>query len=182
MKIKFTIVMVSLLILPSYANAADANTDRNAALINSFQVLCTLESPSFDRIDQKAAAMKIPVHKDVGQSQISGYFAHSKSWLVPLKTGPHELVATEANGPKGHIEACGISAPDPDGGSFIKELIEEMHLGLPASQIVSADGMMRTTTWKNTFGEGTELRLVDATPKERPGAMLFYDVTTPTTP
>ena len=35
---------------------------------------------------------------------------------------------------------------------------------------------MRVTEWKDAFGAGTLLQLVDATPKNKSGAMLFYIV------
>jgi hypothetical protein len=147
--------------------------DRDASLINSFQVLCALEPPTFNRIDQKASAMRLAVHKDLGQSQATGQFAHSKSWIVNLTDGPHELVATEANGPNLHIVSCGISAPDPNGAAFKKELVLEMKLGQASSEAVSPDGVLRLTTWTDVFGKGTLLRLIDATPQGKPGAITM---------
>lgn len=41
---------------------------------------------------------------------------------------------------------------------------------------------MRTTVWRGVFGEMTRLRLVDATPKNQPGVILFYDLTAPPLP
>jgi hypothetical protein len=114
--------------------------DRNASLINSFQVLCALEPPTFDRIEQKALAMRLPVHQDVGLSRTSGIFAHSKTWIVTLTSGQHDLGVTEANGPGGHVISCGISAPDADGAAFRKELVSEMKLGQP----VNSRGSLRT--------------------------------------
>jgi hypothetical protein len=177
-KVKRAAAATGLLLLSWHAHAAD----RDASLINSFQVFCALEPPAFDRIDQKAAAMKLPVHQDIGQSQKSGQFARSKSWLVKLTTGPHELLAAEANGANGYVESCGISAPDPDGEAFKNELILEMKLGRPSAETVSADGAMRITTWNGVFGEGSSLQFVDASPKGHPGAMLFYRTLKPTKP
>lgn len=167
---------VAVLGLFLFASGNAHAADRNASLINSFQVLCTLEPPSFARIDQKAAAMKLPVHRDIDQPREGGQFAHSKSWFVSLTTGPHELSIAEANGPAGHVVSCGISAPDPVGEAFKKELVAEMKLGQPSSETVTPDGVMRVTVWKGAFGEGTMLQLVDATPQGHPGAMLYYIV------
>ncbi len=121
-------------------------------------------------------AMRLPVRRDIGQSKESGPFAHSKSWLVTLTTGPHELTAAEANGPHGYVKSCGISAPDANGESFKSELVSVMKLGRPSSENISKDGIMRATEWKDAFGAGTSLQLVDATPKNKSGAMLFYIV------
>jgi hypothetical protein len=174
------LVAVTALMLWSVGNAHAA--DRIASLINSFQVLCTLEAPVFEWIDQKAMAMNLPVRQDIGQSKDSGAFVHSKSWLVTLTTGPHELLAAEANGPQGYIKSCGISAPDPNGESFKHELVSIMKLGPPSSETITQDGVMRVTEWKDAFGAGTLLRLVDATPKNKPGAMLFHSVHEATKP
>ena len=169
------VLVVAQLLVTSPTIAAD----RDASLINSFQVLCTLEKPDFERIDQKATAMKLPVHQDL-RAPISGtMFSRSKSWVVTLTTGNHELVATEANGPRGHIVSCGISAIDPNGDTFKNEVIAAMKLGEPSTQVVSPDGSMRMTIWKNAFGEGTTLRFVDASPRSAPGAFLAYDVEEP---
>src|SRR5262245_7849056 len=111
-KMKYLAAILALM-LCSVGNTHAA--ERDASLINSFQVLCTLEEPVFEWINQKAMAMKLPVRQDLGQSKDSGPFAHSKSWLVTLTTGPHELTAAEANGPQGYVKSCGISAPDPNG-------------------------------------------------------------------
>ena len=150
--------------------------DRAASLINSFAVLCTLEAPVFDKINQKVAAMKLPVRQDIGTSKDRGAFARSKSWLVPLTTGPHELLAAEANGPEGYVRSCGLSAPDPNGESFKKELVSQMKLRSPSSESTSQDGVMRVTVWKDAFGAGTLLQLFDATPKAKPGAIVNYVV------
>jgi len=140
---------------------------RNESLINSFQVLCTLEKPSFARIDAKAAAMKLQVNQDVRNAA-----GRSKSWNVTLTSGPHQLVATETTGPNGHIVMCGISAPDADGASFRADLIRVMKLGPPDNDGVLANGAMRTMVWKNEYGPNTALQFFDAEPAGKPGAML----------
>jgi hypothetical protein len=152
---------------------ADA-AERNTSLINSFQVLCALETPAFEKINDKAVAMKLPVRRDIGQSRESGEFAHSKSWLITLRTGPHELIAAEANGPQGYVQSCGISAVDPNGEVFKDELVSMMNLDLPSLETVSEDGVTRVTEWKDAFEAGTLLQLVDATPKNKSGVILLY--------
>ena len=165
---------LSMLLL-SAVNVAAAT--RDASLINSFQVLCALEAPVFDSIDKRATAMRLPVRRDLRTPSGGGpSVAHAKSWLMLLTTGPHELLASEADGPAGHIESCGISAPDPNGESFKKELTATMKLGQPSSTATSPDGVMRTTIWKEAYGTGTWLQMVDATPQNKPGVMLYFFV------
>ncbi len=150
--------------------------DRDTSLITTFRVLCAQARPAFAQINQRAEEMKLPVRKDSGQSRSKGQFAHSKSWMVNLTDGPLELVAAEANGPKLHVVSCGIAATDPNAGAFRKALVAEMKLRRSFKESLSPDRSFRTSTWRDAFGKGTTLRLVDATPQGKPGAMLYYDV------
>jgi hypothetical protein len=122
--------------------------DRAAQLVNSFQVMCMLESLDFARSDAKATAMKLPVRQDVQPPPDSaGYFNHAKSWLLPLKSGPHEFMISETHGPKADIKACGIGAPDVDADDFKAELTKSMKLGQPSVEKTSPDGKFRNTVW-----------------------------------
>lgn len=163
------------------AGHAEAMT-REASLINSFEVLCTLEPPNFQRIEQKAEAMKMASYQDVAPpKETDGSFDRTKSWIVTLTDGPHVLFATEMNGPKGHVVSCGIGANDPIGASFKKELMTEMKLGSPTVDGLLSNGM-HVYLWKGTFGPGTQLRLQIAEPDSNPGAMVGYDIEGPPVP
>jgi hypothetical protein len=94
----------------------------------------------------------------------------SKSWLVPLKGGTHELVAGEARGPGAEFASCGIGADDVDGEEMKQELIKTMKLGEPSRVTATADGAQRLTSWKYT-GDAT-LLLADGTPMKIPGVYL----------
>ncbi len=176
---KFLGVAFGLALLTSVS--ADA-ADRNVSLITAFKDICTIEPPTFAKISQKAAAMKLVVHQELGQSKSGGQFSHNKSWFIPDTAGQYELIAMEANGAKNHVENCGISATDPDGELFKKTLISAMSLTASTSEIITSDGEMRVTSWKDEFGEGTSLIMVDGTPKGHAGVMLYYQVLTPGMP
>ncbi|HEX8168180.1 MAG TPA: hypothetical protein VF601_20630 [Beijerinckiaceae bacterium] len=145
--------------------------ERAASLVNSFAVMCALEPLDFARSDEKAAAMKLPVRKDLRTPpDASGHFIHSKSWLLPLKSGPHEFVVAEARGPKGDVKSCGIGAPDVDGNDFKAELTKALKLGRPADE-GTLPGGERRTAWR--YGpERLDLMLVDGSPKSQPGIYL----------
>ena len=145
--------------------------ERAASLVNSFAVMCTLEPLDFSRSEAKATAMKLPVRKDLrSPPDPSGQFIHSKSWLLPLKSGPHEFVAAEARGPKGDVKSCGIGAPDVDGNDFKTELTKALKLGRPVGE-GTLPGGERRTAWR--YGpERLDLMLVDGSPKSQPGVYL----------
>ena len=180
MMLKCPAALVALLLLAPAGRAAAQEAD--AALINTFQTLCTHQPLSFDGIDRMAAAMQLADHRHMGEGAASGPFSHSKSWIFSLGATPHELVVAEENGLKGHITTCGISAEQAPAGAFRAVLVTALKLGAPDGETVSADGAMRTTVWRGVFGEMTRLRLVDATPKNQPGVILFYDLTAPPLP
>jgi hypothetical protein len=152
-----------------FAGAAHAN-ERSAELVNSFRAFCVPAPPDFAELDAKATAMKLSVRRDVVAPQQSAKFSHSKSWLVPLGSGAHELIATEARGPDGEVASCGIGAEDADGEDVKRNLIEAMKLDAPLRQAPTADGSQRLTTWK--YGDDTTLLLADGTPMKIPGIYL----------
>ena len=152
-----------------FAGAAHAD-ERSAELVNSFQIFCTLAPLDFAALDAKATAMKLAVRKNVGTPRQPGQFAHSKSWLVPLKGGTHELVAGEARGPGAEFVSCGIGADNVDGQEMKQELIKTMKLGEPSRVTATADGAQRLTSWKYT--DDATLLLADGTPMKIPGVYL----------
>jgi hypothetical protein len=158
-------VLVSLLSV----GAAHAN-QRSADLMNSFQVFCLPGPPDFAAIDAKATAKNLPVRKDVGTPRQPGQFAHSKSWLVSLDSGAHELVAGEGRGSNGEIASCGVGAEDVDGEEMRHEVVKAMNLGAPLRQTATADGTQRVTTWK--YADDVNLLLADGTPMKIPGMYL----------
>jgi hypothetical protein len=146
--------------------------DRAAQLVNSFQVMCMLEPLDFARSDAKATAMKLPVRTDIRPPPDSaGHFNHAKTWLLPLKSGPHEFTIHETQGSNAHIKGCGIGAPDVDADDFKAELTKTMKLGKPTVEKTSPDGNFRNTVWavNNLF-----LLLSDGSPRNlKQGIYLF---------
>ena len=79
MMLKCPAALVALLLLAPAGRAAAQEAD--AALINTFQTLCTHQPLSFDGIDRMAAAMQLADHRHMGEGAASGPFSHSKSWI-----------------------------------------------------------------------------------------------------
>jgi hypothetical protein len=146
-------------------------SERAASLVNSFEVMCTIEPLDFARLKAKAEAMHLPVRKDIEPApDANGYFAHSISWLLPLKTGPHELVDSEAHGPNGNVKGCGIGAPDVEAGDIRAQLVSDLHLRRPSAEADAPNGM-HITTW--LYGKDNEkLILADGSSQKRPGFYL----------
>lgn len=160
----------------SMVNVAWAS-ERAAHLVNSFQIMCTLEPVNFARGEERAAAMRLPVREDKRPSPSAvGYSVRSKSWLLPLKSGPHEFAVTEGIGPNGAMKGCGIGAPDADKDDFRAELIKTMKLARPIAERVSPDGTLSTTFWP--YGsEGLELMF--SARRDRRGIYLFLQTPVP---
>jgi hypothetical protein len=149
--------------------AATANaSERSADLISSFQSFCT-PTPDFAAVEVKAADMKLPSRRDSTSPAKPGEFGHVRSWVILLASGKHELVASQARGPKGDLDSCGIGVEDVDGEDLRQELVKKLNLGPPLRQRWSADGAQRVTTWKYS---DDELFLGDATSIKLPGAYL----------
>jgi hypothetical protein len=54
--------------------------------------------------------------------------------------------------------------------------------GPPTGETPTSDGATRMTLWKDKFGPGTVLLLIDSSPKSRPGAMVYYQAYQPARP
>jgi hypothetical protein len=155
----------------SVANA-DAS-ERSNQLVESFQIFCTQEAPNFDRLDERAASMKLPARNELEIPKSGNLFSQLKAWLVFLSSGPHELRGSEAQGPDGKITSCGIAAPDVDGDELQSTLTTALNLSAPLSVTISTDGEQRATTWK--FSRSMDemmLVLTDDTPTGRHGISL----------
>jgi hypothetical protein len=159
-------------------SAAHAD-ERAKQLVNSFMVMCTLEPIDLARSDQKATAMQLPVRKNVNPpADQNGYFARAKTWLLPLKSGPHEFTVAEARGPSGDIKSCGIGAPDVNAAEFRNELIKVMALGKPSNENISADRNFRQSVWELN---DLNLVLADGSPRGLSQGIYLLIATKPLT-
>jgi len=163
----------------SYAVAAENNPlhlSRAQGVINAFQVICTLEPLKFDRIDQKATAMGMPLQSDTSAPSAGNTVTRSKSWFGALTNGPFILLLDEMSGAKGKSTSCAIVADVPDRDAFRTEAIRTMKLPDAPSPEFRDDGS-RSYFWDGVLGPGTTILDRDFAPTGKPGVMLKLVVT-----
>jgi hypothetical protein len=156
------LAMVACLASVSVASASERSTE----LVNSFAGFCTPGPPDFAALDAKATAMNLPVRNDT-----TAPATHTKSWLVTLKSGKHELMAGQTHGADGDAVGCSVGAEDANGDDVRQELITSLKLGAPAREVPSSDGTQRITMWK--YADDATLMVVDGTPMKIPGILLM---------
>jgi hypothetical protein len=147
-------------------SAASAN-ERSAELVGSFASFCTPGPPDFAALDAKATAMNLPVRNDT----TLGPATHTKSWLVTLKSGKHELMAGQTRDANGDVAGCSMGAEDANADDVKQELIASLKLGAPARESVSSDGTQRITAWN--YADDATLMVVDGTPMKIPGILVM---------
>jgi hypothetical protein len=147
-------VTVWIICLISFAASPARANPRSASLINSFEVLCNLELPNMARIAEKAKAMRLRAGPPTNNGPV-----HAQTWVVPLTTGPHILIASEADGARGHVTTCGIHASDADGADFARELVATLKLGAPQKETTSADGQTENRMWRMNGSDDLMLAL-----------------------
>jgi hypothetical protein len=158
----------------SRAIAAEDNPshfNRAQSVINAFQVMCTLELPKFDRIDQKAGAMKMHLQSDTSGPSAGNTVTRSKSWSGALTDGPFILLLDEMTGAKGQSTSCAIVADVPDRDTFRAEFIRTMKLPDAPAPEFRNDGS-RSYFWDRVLGPGTTVVDRDFAPSGKPGVML----------
>jgi hypothetical protein len=62
--------------------------DRAQGVINAFQVICTLEPLSFERIEQKATVMGMKLQRNESAPSAGNTVTRSKGWYGTLTNGP----------------------------------------------------------------------------------------------
>jgi hypothetical protein len=153
------------------ASDNELSPDRAQSVINTFQIMCTLELPNFEHIDAKAAAMRMPVQADNKVASPGDTVTHSKSWMGSLTTGPFALLLDEMSGSKGRTTSCAIVGNVPDLDAFRADAVSTMKLPAVSPPELRSDGS-RSFIWERSFGPGTTLILRDFKPSGRPGIML----------
>ena len=159
-------LLLAIIAWPPFVSAADAS-ERSADLVNSFQSFCTPGPPDFAVLDAKATAMNLPMRNVT----TAGPATHTKSWLVTLKSGKHELMAGQTHGADGDAVGCSVGAEDANGDDVKQQLITSLKLGAPVREVPSSDGAQRVTMWK--YADDATLMVVDGTPMKIPGILLM---------
>jgi hypothetical protein len=158
----------------SQAAAAQDNPlhlNRALGVINAFQVICTLEPLSFERIDQKATAMGMRLQHNLSGPSAANTITRSKGWFGDLTNGPYVLLLDEMSGAKGKTTSCAIVADVPDRDAFRAEVIRTMKLPDAPAPEFHDDGS-RSYFWDEVLGPGITVLDRDFAPTGKPGVML----------
>jgi hypothetical protein len=145
--------------------------NRAEEVINAFQVICTLEPLKFDRIDQKATAMKMQLQSSKSGPSAGNTVTRSKSWFGTLTNGPFFLLLDEMSGTKGKSTSCAIVADVPDRDAFRTEVIRTMKLPDAPPPELRDDGS-RSYFWDEVLGPGITILDRDFAPSGKPGVTL----------
>jgi hypothetical protein len=156
---------------PAAAEDNQLHLNRAESVINAFQVICTLEPLSFERIDQKATAMGMQLQLNQTGPSAGNTVTRSKSWFGALTDGPFILLLDELSGGTGKTTSCAIVADVPDRDDFRAEAIRTMKLPEPPAPEFHQDGS-RSYFWDGALGPGTTILDRDFAPTGKPGVML----------
>ena len=144
---------------------------RSQSMIDTFQVMCTLELPDFERIAAKATVLRMRPEADSKLNAPGDTVFRNKSWIGNLTTGPFVLLLDETTGPKGKATSCAIVGEVPDLDAFRADAVAAMKLPAAPPPEMGNDGS-RSFIWDHSFGPGTTLILRDFKPAGKPGIML----------
>jgi hypothetical protein len=138
-------------------------------MIDTFQVMCTLELPDFERIAAKATVLRMRPEADSKLNAPGDTVFRNKSWIGNLTTGPFVLLLDETTGPKGKATSCAIVGEVPDLDAFRADAAPRCSASHPAAELGHGS---RSFIWDRGFGPGTTLILRDFKPAGKPGVML----------
>ena len=144
---------------------------RSQSMIDTFQVMCTLELPDFERIDAKATILRMRPEADSKLNAPGDTVFRNKSWIGNLTTGPFVLLLDETSGPKGKATSCAIVGEVPDLDAFRTDAVATLKLPAAPPPEMGNEGS-RSFIWDRIFGPGTTLILRDFKPAGKPGIML----------
>lgn len=142
--------------LALHASAAGADRapppmDGTAALVNAFEVICTLNALDVDVLSAYAKGVRLTPLGDTAGSTPTGEKVRERRWAGTLTTGPFVLRVEEMRGAKGVVTACAIDGPVTDADAFRAAVMRSQGLATaPAPQQV--DGT--TTYYWDHVGQG----------------------------
>ena len=156
---------------PAMSETAALNT-RAGSIINAFQVMCTLELPNFEHIEEKAIAMRMLRQIDKTEATPGNTSTRRTLWVGTLTSGPFVLLLDEMSGAKGKSTSCAIAVNDvPDTDAFRTAAVKVMNLPTVPQPEIQSDGS-RSFIWDRIFGTGTTFLIRDFKPLSKPGIML----------
>src|SRR4029079_14078310 len=135
-------------------SATSPPPSRSQSMIDTYQVMCTLELPDFERIAAKATVLRMRPEADSKLNTPGDTVFRNKSWIGNLTTGPFVLLLDETTGPKGKATSCAIVGEVPDLDALRGDDGAAMKLPAAPPPDMGHDGS-RSFIWDHIFGPGT---------------------------
>jgi invasion protein IalB len=158
---RFALMICAL--LPLHTKASEQANEQTqppatqaSALLNTFDVMCNLGPPNFDKLTAQATAMRMRLLDERSETIGAGELMQAKAWVGMLTTGPFALRIDKMSGVKGVVTTCAVDGPVPDVDAFRQSVIVSHRLN-PNQPAEMVDGT-RTYYW-DKFG-GTPYTLV----------------------
>ena len=145
------------------------------ALVNALQVMCMIEPLSFDRLNQRATAMQMPVVSSFETLLPTGGIVRSKTWVMGMTNGPLAFSAGDSKDTPRVRTTCGISAPDTTMDEMQAALSASLHLQEPRT-IPAREGGSAILIWDTGLGAEAKMVLTAGRFKPQPGFNLVYEM------
>ncbi|NEK18977.1 hypothetical protein [Rhizobium leguminosarum] len=143
-----------------HAMAAGPLANHDDAVINAFEVICTLEPENFEHISATAQAMFMRKSIDKTEKQSADITRHLEVFEGTLSTGPFSLLLEKISGPTIDATNCGVASNTRDKRAYFDELVRTLHLSQNGSRRTGPNGN-QVTTWDDVYGPHTFLDLTD---------------------
>ena len=93
-RVGLVVLLLAIATPPAMAESVNPSSPgRSQSMIDTFQVMCTLELPDFERIAAKATVLRMRPEADGKLNAPGDAVIRSKSWIGNLTTGPFVLLA-----------------------------------------------------------------------------------------
>ncbi|OWV88753.1 hypothetical protein ATY75_19210 [Rhizobium sp. N122] len=143
-----------------HATATGPLKNHDDAVINAFEVMCTLEPENFEHISARAQAMVMRKSVDKTEKQSPDITRHLEVFEGNLTTGPFSLLLEKISGPTINATNCGVASNTPNKRAYFDDIVRTLHLSQNTSKRTSSNGNT-VTTWDNVYGPHTFLDLTD---------------------
>ncbi|RUM05869.1 hypothetical protein [Rhizobium chutanense] len=143
-----------------HATAAGSLANHDDAVINTFQVMCTLEPENFEHIGAKAQAMSMRKSTDRTEKQTADITRHLQVFEGTLTTGHFSLLLEKISGPAINATNCGVASNTPDKRAFFDDIVRTLHLSKNTSKRTILNGNS-VITWDDVYGPHTFLDFTD---------------------
>jgi hypothetical protein len=156
----FVLTCCTFILLPAHAFQEIKPTfSRASSLLNSFEVMCNLQTPDFENLAAQATAMQMIALEDESETTPSAEVIRRRGWVGMLTSGPFALRAEKMSGVRGVSTSCSIEGAVPDADDFRNLVVKQLQL-VSAPEIQTIEGS-HTYYWDNHLENGTAILVGD---------------------